>query len=95
MRRLYRLAAEVKKRRKFVIRAAQLENLENEIDRILLLQNRGLEHLGGTPYTRESIEGMVMPLKDLADMDPVLFVENEGQSVGWFPAVPNFNEILI
>ena len=72
MQRLYRLAAEVKRRRNFVLRAARLDNLEDEIDRILLLQNRGLEHLGGTPYTREAIEGMVMPLKDLADMDLVL-----------------------
>ena len=24
-----------------------------------------------------------------------MFVESRGQSVGWFPAVPNFNEILI
>jgi GNAT superfamily N-acetyltransferase len=95
MQRLYRLADQVKKRRKFVIRNARLEQLQDEIDRILVLQNRGLEHLGGTPYTRESIEAMVMPLKDLADMDLVLFVENDGQSVGWFPAVPNLNEILI
>jgi GNAT superfamily N-acetyltransferase len=95
MQRLFRLADAVKTRRDFVVRTARIEQLEDEIDRILILQNRGLEHLGGIPYTREAIEGMVMPLKDLADMDLVLFVEKEGQSVGWFPAVPNFNEILI
>ena len=54
-----------------------------------------LAHLGGTPYSRAAIEAMVMPLKDLADPELVLFVEDDGQAVGWFPAIPNFNEILI
>ena len=38
---------------------------------------------------------MVLPLKEMADPDLVLFAEVEGKVVGWFPAVPNFNEVLI
>ncbi len=60
------------------------------------LQNRALAHLPGfIAYTRESIESLVMPLKDLADPELVLFAEMDGKAVGWFPAVPNFNEVLI
>jgi GNAT superfamily N-acetyltransferase len=38
---------------------------------------------------------MLLPLKDLADPDLILFAEADGQAVGWFPAIPNFNEIVI
>ena len=38
---------------------------------------------------------MIMPLVDLVDMDLVLFAEVDGQPAGFFPGVPNFNEVLI
>lgn len=96
IQRLYRLAEAVRHRKAFTVRAARPHELEAEIDHVLILQNRALAHLGGFfPYDRAAIEGMVLPLKDLADPELVLFAEDEGQAVGWFPAVPNFNEILI
>ncbi|MEI6291561.1 MAG: hypothetical protein WCP19_14115, partial [Chloroflexota bacterium] len=96
IKRLFRLAERVKQRKHFTIRNASLDDLDNEIDRILILQNRALEHLPGfVAYTREAIAGMLLPLKDLADPELVLFVEDEGKCAGWFPAIPNFNEILI
>ena len=49
----------------------------------------------GRRTTGAAIEGMVLPLKELADPELVLFAEADGQAVGWFPAIPNFNEILI
>ncbi len=96
IQRLARLAEKVRQRKAFTIRTANLEDVEGEIDRIWRLQNRALEHLPGfNPYTREAIEGMLLPLKNLADPDLILFAESDGQAVGWFPAIPNFNEILI
>ncbi|HEY5117987.1 MAG TPA: GNAT family N-acetyltransferase, partial [Anaerolineales bacterium] len=60
------------------------------------LENRALAHLNNfVPYPRESIESLVMPLKDLADPELILFAEIDGKTVGWFPGIPNFNEILI
>ncbi len=94
--RLYRVADKVKARKSFKVRQACMEDVDAEIERIMVLQNRSLEHLRGVvPYDRAAIEGMVLPLKDLADPELVLFVEADGQTVGWFPAIPNFNEILI
>jgi GNAT superfamily N-acetyltransferase len=93
--RLYRLADKVQSRRHFRVRAARMQDLDAEIDRILVLQNRALAHFDGPPYDRAAIEAMVLPLKDLADPELVLFVEADGQAVGWLPGVPNFNEILI
>jgi len=93
--RLFRLADEVARRRNFVVRGARMQELDAEIDRILMLQNGALAHLGGTPYSRASIEAMVLPLKEYADPELVLFVEADGRPVGWFPAIQNLNEILI
>jgi GNAT superfamily N-acetyltransferase len=96
IRRLMNLAERVRRRKTVIIRSARMDDFEGEVDRIWDLQNRGLAHLAGfIPYTRESIESMVMPLKDLADPELVLFAEIDGKTVGWFPAIPNYNEILI
>jgi GNAT superfamily N-acetyltransferase len=96
VRRLAHLAERVRRRKAVTIRGARMDDLQAEIDRIWDLQNRALAHLPGfVPYPRESIESLVMPLKDLADPDLVLFAEIDGTAVGWFPAIPNFNEVLI
>jgi GNAT superfamily N-acetyltransferase len=95
-RRLARLAERVRQRKNIVIRNAYLKDLDGEIDRIWDLENRALAHLNNfVPYPRESIESLVLPLKDLADPELILFAELDGQTVGWFPGIPNFNEILI
>jgi GNAT superfamily N-acetyltransferase len=96
IQRLYRLADVVRKRRNFTVRNVNMEDLNNELERVLILQNRALEHLAGfVPYTLEAISAMLLPLKDLADPELILFVEADGKSVGWFPAIQNLNEILI
>ena len=95
-RRLAHLAERVRRRKAVTIRGARMNDLQGEIDRVWDLQNRALAHLPGfISYTRESIESLVMPLKDLADPELVLFAEMDGKAVGWFPAIPNFNEVLI
>jgi len=96
IRRLAHLAERVRRRKAVTIRGANMSDLQGEIDRAWDLQHRALAHLPGfIAYTRESIESLVMPLKDLADPELVLFAEMDGKAVGWFPAVPNFNEVLI
>jgi hypothetical protein len=96
MQRLARLAERVRRRKTVVIRGANMRDLESEIDRVWDLENRALAHLPGfIPYPRESIESLVLPLKDLADPELVLFAEMDGKTVGWFPAIPNYNEVLI
>jgi GNAT superfamily N-acetyltransferase len=97
VRRVLRLAEQVRKRHpEYRVRSAILADMDNEIDRIVYLQNRGLEHFPGhVPYSRTDIETMILPLLDLVDMDLVLFAEVEGQPAGFFPGVPNFNEVVI
>jgi len=97
IQRLYRLAERVWKRHpEFVVRSANIDDIDNEIDRIVQVQNRALEHFPNhVPYTRNAIESMVLPLLDVVDTDLVLFAEVDGDPAGFFPGVPNFNELLI
>ena len=96
LQRLSRLAERVRQRKNIKIRGANMSDVENEIDRIWYLQNHSLEHLPGfVPYPREAIETMILPLKDMADPELVLFAEENGKAIGWFPGIANFNEIII
>jgi hypothetical protein len=97
VKRLLRLAEKVRERSpNFRVRAANFNDKDAEIDRIVDLQNRGLSHFPGfVPYTRTDIELMILPLIDLVDPELILFAEVDGQPAGFFPGVPNFNEVLI
>ncbi|MCX7608327.1 MAG: GNAT family N-acetyltransferase [Anaerolineales bacterium] len=96
VRRLLALAERVSQRKNILIRSGNLEDMEGEIDRILELQNRALAHFPDfTPYTRTAIEAMIRPALKVVDPDLVLFAEVNGQTVGWFPGIPDMNEVLI
>lgn len=96
IQRLGRLAEQIRKRKPITVRGANLDDIEGEIDRIHKLTNQALAHFPDfTPWPREAIEGMVLPLREVADPELILFAEIDGQPVGWFPGVPNFNELLI
>jgi GNAT superfamily N-acetyltransferase len=94
---MLRLAEKIRLRKQNIrVRGANLADMGGEIDRIVELQNRGLAHMSDfTPYTRASIEAMVLPMLDVVDPELVLFAEVDGAPAGWFPAVPNLNEIFI
>ena len=38
---------------------------------------------------------MVAPFQEIADPDLILFADVDGKTVGWFPGVPNLNEVFI
>ena len=93
---MLRLAEKIRQRKNITVRGGNLQDIDGEIDRILELQNRGLAHFPGfTPYTRTAIEAMILPMLDILDPELVLFAEVDGKTVGWFPGVPNMNEVLI
>jgi len=78
------------------IRTPDLDRWQEEVDVVLELLNRSLAHLTDfRPYEREAVEAMVGPFRSIADADLILFVQVDGKTVGWFPGVPNMNEVLI
>ncbi len=96
VRHLMRLADRIRSRKKIVVRGGNLDDLDRELDRIVALQNGALAHLPDfTPYTRAAIEAMVLPALDILDPELILFAEADGRTVGWFPGIPNMNEVFI
>lgn len=97
VQRLSRLADKVRQKHpEFKVRGANIRDMEDEVERIVFLQNEGLKHFPNfVPYTRSDIEAMILPLVPLVDMELVLFAEADGRPAGFFPGVPNFNEVLI
>jgi GNAT superfamily N-acetyltransferase len=96
IRHLVRLAEKIRSRKNITVRGGNLADLEGEIDRVWDLQNRALAHMRDfTPYSRASIEAMIRPALSIIDPELVLFAEVDGKAVGWFPGIPNMNEVLI
>lgn len=96
LRRLAETAERVRRRHGFTVRSGRLEEWEAEIDRIHPLINAALAHLPDPrPWPRETLQALFAPFKKLADPDLILFVEDGGRTIGFFPGLPNFNEALI
>lgn len=47
------------------------------------------------PWQREALHELMAPFVTLADPDLILFAELDGKPIGFFPALPNYNEALI
>ncbi len=89
-------AERVKERKGFVIRGGDLSHWNEEIDRVYELMNPCMQHLPGfVPWRREMVQDLMAPFVKLADPDLILFAELDGKTIGFFPALPNFNEVLI
>lgn len=96
MRALQAMAERVRQRRAYTVRTGRVEEWEAEIDRIHPLINAALAHLPDhRPWPRETLQNLFAPFKKLADPDLILFVEDGGRTIGFFPGLPNFNEIVI
>lgn len=96
LERVSRLADRLRKRGYIHIRSADLAHWEQEADRVHVLLNKGLAHLPDfIPWQREVVHASLAPFREIVDPDLVLFAEVEGQTVGWFPGIPNLNEAFI
>ena len=96
VRRLARIADRARAQGRVTIRSANLNDWDNEVANVLKLLNAALAHLDGhIPWQPEALSSILEPFKELADPDLVLFAEVDGEVVGFFPGVKNFNEVLI
>jgi GNAT superfamily N-acetyltransferase len=96
MERLSRIADRLRARGGITVRSVNFEDWDAEIDRVhhLLLEALSWSD-NGIPWRRDALESMVEPFRAIADPDLILFAEVDGKTVGWFPGVPNLNEIFI
>jgi GNAT superfamily N-acetyltransferase len=96
LRRTAVLAERIRRRGWIRLRTPDMTRWKDEAAVIHELLNRALAHLPDfRPYERETVEAMIEPFKSIADPELILFAEIEGRTVGWFPGIPNMNEVLI
>lgn len=96
LRLLHKLAEKAAERGTAVVREARLDEWEKEADRIHFLLNKALAHLVDfVGWDRQALDDTLAPFKKYADPYLVLFADAGDQTVGFFPGIPNLNEILI
>jgi len=93
---IHNFAERVRARKNYTIRGADFDHWEEEVDRVYGLINPSLQHLPGhVPWQPEALKELMAPFVQIANPELILFAEDDGKPVGFFPALPNFNEVLI
>ncbi len=93
--RLRRVAQRALLRSGIRVRGADFSHIDDEIDRVHSIMNRSLAHLQGfIPMPRSAVESLARPFVSIADPELILFAERGAETVGFFPAVPNLNEVF-
>ncbi len=96
LQRLSRLSERLRRRNWIKIRPGDLAHWDEEVDRIYVLLHKALAHLPDfIPWPRDGLEAALEGFRQIVDPELVLFAEVEGETVGWFPGIPNINEALI
>jgi GNAT superfamily N-acetyltransferase len=94
--RLSKLSERLRRRNWIKIRSADLQHWEDEVDRVHNLLNRATAHLPDfIPWPRQGLQAALEQFRQIVDPELVLFADVDGETVGWFPGIPNINEALI
>lgn len=92
---LHQLAEKAVQRGTARIRKGRFDAWDQEADRVHYLLNRSLAHLDDfVGWDRRALDDTLEPFRKYADPDLVLFADVGDQTVGFFPGIPNLNEIL-
>lgn len=76
-------------------RTVKLKNLREELYAFMEVYNEAWhENWGFIPITKEEIDYMAEKLKSVAISDLVIIAEKDSKPVGFFGAIPDFNEVL-
>ncbi|MCX8033929.1 MAG: hypothetical protein N3A00_01255 [Thermodesulfovibrio sp.] len=76
-------------------RTVSLKNLKEELYSFMEVYNDAWsENWGFIPITKEEIDYMAEKLKPVAISDLVIVAEKDSEPVGFFGAIPDFNEVL-
>jgi len=93
--KLSRIADRVRARKQFVVRTANLDEWDAEVENVFYLINRALAHLDGNmSWQRDALEGLLEPFRKIADPELILFADADGKSVGFFPGIADVNQVL-
>ncbi|MDF1519359.1 MAG: GNAT family N-acetyltransferase [Brevefilum sp.] len=94
-RLLHKLAEKAAERGTAVVRQGRMDEWDKEADRIHYLLNKSLAHLSDfVGWDRQALDDSLEPFRKYADPYLILFADVGDQTVGFFPGIPNLNEIL-
>ncbi len=93
--RLLRAAQLLAQRKKITLRRINMKRFDQEIEHIKRLYNAGWEkNWGFIPMTDAEIDHLAKQLKPVLVPDLVVFVEREGEVIGFAAALPDLNVAL-
>jgi len=93
--KLLRVAENVKKRRKLLVRTIDMKNFAQEVERFKRVYNSSWErNWGFVPFTDPEINRFAEQLKQILDPDVVIMIEHEGEVVGFSLSLPDLNQPL-
>ena len=93
--RLTRGARLIAKRKKFTLRPLDMKRFDEEVALIKQVYNSAWErNWGFVPMTEAEIDHMAKELKPIVVPDLIVFVEHEGQLIGFAAAIPDLNIAL-
>ena len=92
---LHKLAERAAQRGEAVIREARMDEWDREADRVHYLLNKALAHLVDfVGWDRRALDDTLEPFRKYADPGMILFADVGDQTVGFFPGIPNLNEVM-
>ena len=92
---LHKLAERAAQRGNAIIREARMDEWDLEADRVHYLLNKSLAHLVDfVGWDRRALDDTLEPFRKYADPGMILFADVGDQTVGFFPGIPNLNEVL-
>ncbi|MDM7914798.1 MAG: N-acetyltransferase [Candidatus Eisenbacteria bacterium] len=93
--RLLRLSEEIRRRENVEIRSLDKKRFGEEVDRFSKVYNQAWErNWGFVPMTEHEIAHMAKELKAAVDPEMILFLEKEGEPIGFAMALPDLNQAL-
>ncbi len=92
---VFRVADKARRRGRFQVRRLDMKRFDEEVERVRSVYNRSwARNWGFVPMTDSEFRRLARQLKPFIDPDLVVFVESEGQTVGFGLSLPDVNEPL-
>jgi hypothetical protein len=96
MQRTARIAEKVKARRGISVRPINMRRFDEEAERVKKLYNSAWEkNWGFVPMTDHEMEHTARGLKQIIDPDLSVFIEKEGEPIGFALILPDVNKALL
>ena len=93
--KIKRVAEIALKRSNATVRALNMKDFDNELERVKYVYNKAWEpNWGFVPLTDNEIDALAEDLKPLVDPSIVLFCEIDGKTVGFALVMPDFNYVF-